>query len=58
MKIIDSNVTIDYQANQKNNKKFDGNTYGSKIRMKMTLHNEDFEKQCIEIQNNLNKLVG
>ena len=58
MKIIDSNVTIDYQANQKNNKKPDKNTYESKIRMKMTLRNEDFEKQCIEIQNNFNKLIG
>ena len=58
MKIIDSNVTIDYQANQKNNKKLDKNTHESKIRMKMTLYNEDFEKQCIEIQNNFNKLTG
>ena len=57
MKIIDSNVTIDYQANQKNNKKLDKNTYESKIRMKMTLHNKDFKEQCIEIQNNLNNLV-
>ena len=58
VKIIDSNVTIDYQANQINNKKLDKDTYESKIRMKMTLHNEDFEKQCLEIQNNFNKLTG
>ena len=57
MKIIDSNVTIDYQPNQENNKKLNKDDNESKVRIKMSLQNEDFERQCIEIQNTLNNLV-
>ena len=57
MKIIDSNVTIDYQPNKKNYKKLHKDDNESKVRIKMSLQNEDFERQCIEIQNNLNNLI-
>ena len=56
VKIIDSNVTVDYQPDQKDKKPTEDDNE-SKIRIKMILQSEDFEKQCVEIQNNLNNLV-
>ena len=57
MKIIDSNVTIDYQSNQNDNKKSQKSVNESKMRMKMLLRCEDFREQCLEIRDNLNNLV-
>lgn len=56
MKIIDTNVTVDYNSHRKDKKKIykDGNEL--KTRIRISLDNEDFEKQCVEIQENLNKL--
>jgi len=56
VKIIDSNVTVEYQPDQED-KEPNEDDNESKIRIKMILQSEDFEKQCVEIQNNLNNLV-
>ena len=57
VKIIDKNVTIDYQPNHTDNITSLKHDNESKIRIKISLQTEDFEKQCIEIQDKLDKLI-
>ena len=57
IKIIDSNVTVDYQSDDKNKNRSHKNANELKTRMKISLNNKDFEKQCLEIQDKIMNLV-